>query len=127
MDAQCNEEMILKFGRLVDLEALEQVTVNRQVEELKEKLRVTEIECSTDLKRWEVCHLVIIIDSVSCSCPCFHVYFVIVDQEKIRKKKDRITELIRENTNRIETLNMMQSEKRDLQTQLDSKQKRLVC
>ena len=54
MDAKCNEEMILKFGRLVDLEELEQVTVNRQVEELKEKLRTTEIECSADLKRWEV-------------------------------------------------------------------------
>lgn len=54
LDSRCNEEMILKFGRLVDLEELEQVTVNRQVEELKEKLRVTEIECSEDLKRWEV-------------------------------------------------------------------------
>ena len=46
--------MKLKFGRIVDLEELEQVTVNRQVEELKEKLRLTEIECSEDLKRYEV-------------------------------------------------------------------------
>ena len=46
--------MVLKFGRLVDLEELEQVTVNRQVEELKEKLRLTEIECSEDLKRYDV-------------------------------------------------------------------------
>lgn len=54
MEGTCEEEMILKFGRIVDLEQLEQVTVNRQVEELKEKLRITEIECSDDLKRWEV-------------------------------------------------------------------------
>lgn len=47
-------------------------------------------------------------------------------QEKIRRRKDRITDLIRENTNIIETLNMMQTEKRDLQLQLDSKQKSLV-
>ncbi|XP_067931339.1 cilia- and flagella-associated protein 44-like [Watersipora subatra] len=98
LEAKCDEEMVLKFGRIVDLEELEQVTVNRQVEELKEKLRVTEIECSDDLKRYE---------------------------EKIRRRKDKITDLIRENTNRIETLNMMQTEKRDLQLQLDSKQKSL--
>ncbi|KAF6034679.1 hypothetical protein EB796_007012 [Bugula neritina] len=98
LDSKCNQEMILKFGRIVDLEELEQVTVNRQVEELKEKLRNTEIRCSDELKKWE---------------------------EKIRKKKDKITELIKENTNRIETLNMMQTEKRDLQLQLDSKQKSL--
>lgn len=54
MEAKCNQEMILKFGRIVNLEEIEQVTVNRQVEELKEKLRVNEIECSDDLKRWEV-------------------------------------------------------------------------
>jgi len=98
LEFKCNEEMKLKFGRIVDLEELEQVTVNRQVEELKEKLRTTEIECSDDLKRWE---------------------------ERIRKRKDKITDLIRENTNRVETLNMMQTEKRDLQIQLDSKQKSL--
>lgn len=54
LETKCNEEMKLKFGRIVDLEELEQVTVNRQVEELKEKLRLTEIECSEDLKRYEV-------------------------------------------------------------------------
>lgn len=54
MEATCNQEMILKFGRIVNLEEIEQVTVNRQVEELKEKLRATEVECSDDLKSWEV-------------------------------------------------------------------------
>ena len=54
MEEQCNSMMMQKFGRIVDLEKLETVTVNRQVEELKEKMRVNEIQCSNELLKWEV-------------------------------------------------------------------------
>ena len=54
MNEQCNTMMIQKFGRIVDLEKLETVTVNRQIEELKEKLRVAEIQCSTEIIKWDV-------------------------------------------------------------------------
>ena len=54
MDDQTNEMMIAKFGQKVDLEKLETIIVNRQIEELKEKLRVTEIQCSEELKDWDV-------------------------------------------------------------------------
>lgn len=54
MDEQCNQMMIDKFGRIVDLEKLETVTVNRNVEELKEKLRLNEIKSSAELHKWEV-------------------------------------------------------------------------
>ena len=46
--------MVAKFGRPVDLEKLETVTVNRQQEELKEKLRQYEILCSNELVKWDV-------------------------------------------------------------------------
>ncbi len=59
------------------------------------------------------CHTVLI---------CKLSYF----QEKISDSKDHITELIRENTNRLDQLNMLLGEKRDYETQLDSRQKNLV-
>lgn len=55
MEETCNKMMVQKFGQVVDLEKLEQVTVNRQIEELKEKMRVTEIECESVLHEWDVC------------------------------------------------------------------------
>ena len=54
LDELCNKMMMQKFGRIVDLEKLETVTVNRNIEELKEKLRKTEIECSSEISEWDV-------------------------------------------------------------------------
>ena len=45
---------MLKFGRLVDLEKLETVTVNRTVEELKEKLRQQESKSAAEISKWNV-------------------------------------------------------------------------
>ncbi|XP_074652110.1 cilia- and flagella-associated protein 44-like isoform X2 [Tubulanus polymorphus] len=98
MDEQCNHMMQQKFGRIVDLEKLEQVTVNRNLEELKERLRQKEADCANEIAKWE---------------------------DKIGVKKDRITDLIRENTNRLEQLNMLLGEKKDYEGELDSRQKNL--
>lgn len=46
--------LMLKFGRLVDLEKLETVTVNRTVEELKEKLRQQESKSAAEIAKWNV-------------------------------------------------------------------------
>ena len=46
--------MMLKFGRTVNLEELETVSVNRTLEELKEKYRQNESISSNELKQWEV-------------------------------------------------------------------------
>lgn len=46
--------LMLKFGRLVDLEKLETVTVNRTVEELKEKLRQQESKSASEIAKWNV-------------------------------------------------------------------------
>ncbi|ELU09473.1 hypothetical protein CAPTEDRAFT_174833 [Capitella teleta] len=98
MEDQCNKMMIQKFGRIVDLEKLETVTVNRQIEELKEKLRLNQLQCAKELKEWD---------------------------EKIAEHKDHITNLVRENTNRLDQLNMLVGERRDYEVQLDSRQKNL--
>ena len=54
MEDSCNKMMMQKFGRVVDLEKLEQVTVNRNIEELKEKLRQNEVKCSSEMMKWQV-------------------------------------------------------------------------
>lgn len=45
---------LLKFGRLVDLEKLETVSVNRAAEELKEQLRSQEFSNAKEIAAWEV-------------------------------------------------------------------------
>ena len=57
MEKECEEMMVGKFGCIVDLEKLETVTVNRTIEELKEKLRMTEIQCAEDVQEWNVSYL----------------------------------------------------------------------
>lgn len=54
MEKDCEEMMVSKFGCVIDLEKLETVTVNRTIEELKEKLRLTEIQCSEEIVEWNV-------------------------------------------------------------------------
>ena len=45
---------LLKFGKLVDLEKLETVSVNRAAEELKEQLRTQEFGNAKEIAAWEV-------------------------------------------------------------------------
>ena len=98
MEEQTNEMMVAKFGRVVDLEKLETITVNRAIEELKEKLRMTEIQCSEELVEWD---------------------------DKIKDKKIRITSLIRDNTNRLDQLCVLMNEQKQFEKSLDSRQKNL--
>ncbi|CAG2237888.1 CFAP44 [Mytilus edulis] len=98
MEEQTNEMMIAKFGQHVDIEKLETITVNRAIEELKEKLRMTEIQCSEEVTEWD---------------------------EKIKDKKNKITLLIRDNTNRLDQLNLLMNEQKQFEKSLDSRQKNL--
>jgi len=51
---ECEKLMISKFGRIVDLEELDTVTVNQQLEEVKDRLSVAETERAADLRLWDV-------------------------------------------------------------------------
>jgi hypothetical protein len=54
LEEKVKNMQMLKFGRLVDLERLENVTVNRTAEELKERLRQQELQNANILAKWEV-------------------------------------------------------------------------
>merc|ERR1712048_1267581 len=89
---------LLKFGRLVDLEKLETVLVNRAAEELKEKLRLQEKESAKEISEWD---------------------------KKIDALQSKLTGLIRENTRRMDTYTTLLQERKHLEQKLDSKQKDL--
>ena len=77
MQEQCDKMMMQKFGRIVDLEILETVTVNRQLEELKEKLRLLELQCARETAKWDVSTLqqIFIKNYIfNKSLLCFNVY-----------------------------------------------------
>ncbi|XP_021372219.1 cilia- and flagella-associated protein 44-like isoform X2 [Mizuhopecten yessoensis] len=95
MESECDKLMVDKFGCIVDLEKLETITVNRQIEELKEKLRITEIQCSEEIEEWN---------------------------EKIVERKDRITHLIRDNTRRLDQLCVLLNDKKEYESSLDVRQ-----
>ncbi|KAL4229263.1 hypothetical protein ACF0H5_012303 [Mactra antiquata] len=98
MDKECEEMMVSKFGCVIDIEKLETVTVNRNIEELKEKLRMTEIQCAEEVVEWN---------------------------EKIAEKKNHITDLIRENTKRLNQLSYLMNNKHGSEGALNSRQKNL--
>ena len=64
LEEKVRNMLMLKFGRLVDLEKLETVTVNRTVEELKEKLRQQESKSAAEIAKWNVSNTVTRIESI---------------------------------------------------------------
>jgi hypothetical protein len=54
LDDLCDKMMKDKFGKLVDLEKLENIAVNQQVEELKQKLSENEFEHEQIMQNWLV-------------------------------------------------------------------------
>merc|ERR1739838_711164 len=90
--------MMMKFGRMIDLEKLEGVTVNRNLEELKEKMRINDVKHARRMQAYD---------------------------DSIAEHQDRITELIRENTRKTEQLNFLLNDKRCLEDDLENKTKHL--
>lgn len=54
LDAKANEMMMLKFGRVVNLDALEGLTTNKLISELEGKLRAQEKQSDRQQKALEV-------------------------------------------------------------------------
>ena len=54
------------------------------------------------------------------------ITFYCVLQAKLQEKKEEITDLIRENTRRLQQLNMLLGERKTFEHSLDSRQKNLV-
>lgn len=55
LEEQCDTLMMKKFGRLVDLEALQTLRGNRELEELKQQKVLQEARWGKEGREWEVC------------------------------------------------------------------------
>jgi len=72
---ECEKLMISKFGRIVDLEELDTVTVNQQLEEVKDRLSVAEAERAADLRMWNVrsSFIVVTVGSIIYQLSAIHI------------------------------------------------------
>lgn len=54
LEEKCYEEMMTKFGRLVDLESLQTLSGNRKLEELRQLKLLQETAHNNKIKEWAV-------------------------------------------------------------------------
>lgn len=54
LEEKCYEEMMTKFGRLVDLESLQTLSGNRKLEELRQLKLLQETAQNNKIKEWDV-------------------------------------------------------------------------
>ena len=90
---------MLKFGRVVDLDRLEGLSVNHIVEELRSKLRMLEQRASQDLATLTA---------------------------KIDAENRRLAQVTRENTKRLDKQYELYTAKQSLEDRLNSRQKSMV-
>lgn len=55
LEEQWRKLMMTKFGRLIDLDALQTLSGNRKLEELKQDKVLREAEYNKEIQQWDVC------------------------------------------------------------------------
>ena len=99
LNEKANEAMMLKFGRIVDLDRLEGLSVNHIVEGLHGKLRKVEQRRERDVS---------------------------VIETEINSEKRNLAAVTRENTERLNRLHELHNAKERLEERLNARQKTMV-
>ncbi|XP_069800651.1 cilia- and flagella-associated protein 44 isoform X2 [Dendropsophus ebraccatus] len=95
LEEKCRQQMMMKFGRLVDLEALQTLSVNTGLEELKMKSAQRQEEMDREIAQWEI---------------------------TVMETKRSLMEITREQTKKLERLNELLTEKKSIEAKLDARQ-----
>ncbi|KAJ3128012.1 Cilia- and flagella-associated protein 44 [Nowakowskiella sp. JEL0407] len=95
LEAKAEDVQRLKFGQIVDLEKLERMGVNKNADELREKLQKEDEKRARELEMWT---------------------------NKINKLKEEVTEVTKENTANLENLVELMEQKRRLEESLNLSQ-----
>ncbi|XP_040277654.1 cilia- and flagella-associated protein 44, partial [Bufo bufo] len=95
LEEKCRQQMMMKFGRLVDLEALQTLSVNTSLEELKMKSAQRQEEMDREIAQWEI---------------------------QVMETKRGLMEITREQTKKMERLNELLTEKKTIEAKLDARQ-----
>uniref|UniRef100_A0A8D0ARD3 Cilia- and flagella-associated protein 44 n=1 Tax=Sander lucioperca TaxID=283035 RepID=A0A8D0ARD3_SANLU len=97
LEKQCNEQMMMKFGRPVDLEALQTLSGNRTMEELKQEKLLREAAYAKEIKQWDV-----------------------------EEARQALMEVTRCNTERLRRMTTLFDQKKELEHKLNARQKKMV-
>ncbi|KAK7895699.1 hypothetical protein WMY93_021024 [Mugilogobius chulae] len=95
LDKECEEAMIKKFGRVVDLEALQTLSENRVLEELKQEQSLREVRYAKEIRQWD---------------------------RKVDEARDELNQAIRGNSERMARLNQLIQESREQDRKLNTQQ-----
>ena len=99
LEDKANEAMMLKFGRVVDLDRLEGLSVNHIVEELSGKLRAVERKRGQE---------------------------VMAIERKIDTERHKLAAVTREHTKLLRTIDQLHKNKEQLEERLNARQKSMV-
>ncbi|XP_068191495.1 cilia- and flagella-associated protein 44-like [Antennarius striatus] len=99
LEKQCNQLMMAKYGRMVDLEVLVTMTGSKTVEELKQKKLLKEAEYVKEMKQWDI---------------------------KLDEAHEALMELTRCNTERLFKMTSLLNQKKELEHQLNRRQRIMV-
>ncbi|XP_061733169.1 cilia- and flagella-associated protein 44-like [Nerophis ophidion] len=95
---RCEQLMMRRFGREVDLEVLQTLSGNRSVEELKQEKLLQEAANAEEIKQWDM---------------------------KVEKARDALMTMTRSNSERLLRLNRLFEQKKELEQKLDARQKEI--
>ncbi|CAM4635885.1 unnamed protein product [Leuciscus chuanchicus] len=98
-EVRCEQLMLMKFGKLVELEVLQTLSGNRKVEEMRQEVRERDAKNTQELKHWEA---------------------------KVTEAREALTEVTKQNTERLRNMNSLLSQKKALDDQLNSQQRKTV-
>ncbi|XP_066534174.1 cilia- and flagella-associated protein 44 isoform X2 [Hoplias malabaricus] len=96
LEARCEQMMMMKFGKLVDLEALQTLSGSSKLEEMKQDSREKEAKNLKELKLW---------------------------QNKVAEARLALTEVTRENTKRLQRLNSLLMQQKLLEDKIKARQR----
>ncbi|KAJ3375840.1 Cilia- and flagella-associated protein 44 [Allomyces arbusculus] len=100
LEGKCAEVQMLKFGRIVDLEKLERMGMNKAAEDLRQQLAAKEKQYTAKLEKWE---------------------------KKIAALKKELTASIVTNTERLNTIYDLTQRKKRIESALDAEQESVTA
>ncbi|XP_071388965.1 cilia- and flagella-associated protein 44 [Centroberyx affinis] len=98
LEEHCKQLMMRKFGRLVNLEALQTLSGSRRLEELKQERQVREAAYTKDIKQWDA---------------------------KVAEARQALMEVTRCNTERLLSMNSLLCQKKELEDKLNARQRKM--
>ena len=117
MNEKANEMMRLKFGRIVNLDALEGLTTNKMIGELEESLQEEENKYDIAMAKVEVSLM---------DYNMFIEKMIDSKQRQIEDVRQELLSVVRKNTNKTDKLQELTTRSRHLEQGLNTRQKNPV-